>query len=88
MEDNKLEIECKHGKGITSIVCCHQLDSEVPVGFIENSSDPNDLQAWCYACEYLFQQEEEMTPKFRTFNNAKVVCERCYEKIKQFHLFD
>ena len=57
MDDNKLEIDCRHGKGIASIICCHQLNSVDPVGFIENSFDPDDLQAWCYACEYLYEQE-------------------------------
>jgi len=77
MEDNKLEINCSHGKGITSVVCSHHIDSIQPVGFIENSSDPNDLQGWCYACEYLFQQEGDKTSKFRKFNNAKIVCKKC-----------
>jgi hypothetical protein len=61
MEDNKLEIACKHGTGIASVICCHQLNSVDPVGFIENSSELDDLQAWCYACEYFFQQQGDMT---------------------------
>lgn len=88
MEENKLEIYCSHGKGIASIVCCHILNSADPVGFIENSSDPNDLQAWCYACEFLFQQEGELTEKFKKFNNAKVVCEMCYQEYKNAHLIN
>lgn len=85
MKDERLEITCSHGKGIASIVCCHHLNLTHPVGFIENSSDPYDLQAWCYACEFLFQQEEDMTSKFREFTNAKVVCEKCYENFKKIH---
>ncbi len=85
MEDSRLEIECAHGKGIASIVCCHLLNFVDPVGFIENSSDPNDLQAWCFACEFLFQQEGEITDEFKTFNKAKVVCERCYAECKNTH---
>ena len=85
MEDSRLEIDCAHGKGIASIVCCHLLNSIDPVGFIENSSDPDDLQAWCYACEFLFQEEGEKTEKFKEFNSAKVVCEKCYGKLKNTH---
>ena len=85
MADSRLEIDCAHGKGVASIVCCHLLNSVDPVGFIENNSDPDDLQAWCYACEFLFQQEGEITDEFKTFNNAKVVCEKCYEEFKNAH---
>jgi len=88
MEDNKLEINCKHGKGIASVICCHQLNAVSPVGFIENSSDPHDLQGWCYACEYLFLQEGEMTQKFRKFNNPRMVCEKCYAEFKSIHSVD
>jgi hypothetical protein len=49
---------------------------EGPVaGFVENSSDPDDLQAWCAACEELFIREGEMTEAFRAFNDMKVVCD-------------
>lgn len=86
MEENKLQIDCNyHGKGIASIVCCHHLSSVDPVGFIENNSDPDDLQGWCYACEYLFQEEGEITKKFQQFNNAKMVCEKCYKQYKDTH---
>ncbi|GHN01808.1 hypothetical protein WSM22_32970 [Cytophagales bacterium WSM2-2] len=85
MKDDKLEIDCKHGKGIASAICYHQLNSVDPIGFIENSSDPDDLQAWCYACEYLFQLERDMTEKFKKFSNAKIVCEKCYENFKSLH---
>ncbi|QEC67336.1 hypothetical protein FRZ67_08520 [Panacibacter ginsenosidivorans] len=85
MEKSRLEIDCAHGKGIASIVCCHLLNSVDSVGFIENNSDPDNLQAWCYACEFFFQQEEEMSEEFKNFNNAKVVCEKCYEELKNTH---
>jgi hypothetical protein len=43
------------------MICAHQLNSADPIGFVENSSDPDDLQAWCYACEYLYAQEGDWT---------------------------
>lgn len=85
MNDNRLAIDCQHGKEFASVICCHQLNSVEPVGFIENSSDPDDLQAWCYACEYVYTQENDRTEKFKKFNNAKVICEKCYEKYKTIH---
>ena len=85
MEDSKIEINCSHGKGVAAIVCCHILNSVDPVGFIENSSEPDDLQGWCYACEFVFEQEANLTEKFRKFNNAMVVCEKCYQQYKNAH---
>lgn len=88
MEDNSLKIKCKHGEGIAYVVCAHLNTYEIPVGFIENSSDQNDLQAWCYACEYLFSQEKEMTEKFKDFSNPFLVCDQCYSEIKMRHTID
>lgn len=76
-------VDCKHGKGIASIVCEHLINATKPIGFIENSSVPNDLQGWCFACEYYFKQEGGMTEKFKTFNSAKVVCSDCYIEFKE-----
>jgi hypothetical protein len=56
-----------------------------PAGFVENSSDPNDLQAWCYHCEEKFQQEGDMTDAFREFNGMAVVCVVCYIEAKMRH---
>ncbi|MFH0933597.1 MAG: hypothetical protein V1879_00150 [Pseudomonadota bacterium] len=75
-----------HGSSVAASVCVHLVKNNgAPVGFIENSSDPNDLQAWCYACEYLFLQEEDKTEKFTKFTQHSLVCSKCYEEIKAFH---
>ena len=57
-------------------------------GFIENSSVPNDLQAWCYQCEAVFEEEDGMTERFREFNQMSVVCVNCYEQAAQYHNVD
>lgn len=88
MMDTKPGIICDHEKCPTSVICCHQLSRVYSVGFIENNADPVDLQAWCYACEYFFQQEGEMTLKFKNFNNAQIVCEECYREIKKHHTIE
>ncbi len=56
-----------------------------PVGFIENKSEPNDRQAWCYACEEKFEEEGEMTQAFHEFNNMRLVCIACYAEIRSRH---
>lgn len=77
--------DCSHDKELASIVCGHHIDSNLKLGFIENSSVPGDLQGWCFACEHLFQKEGAMTEIFKAFNAAKVVCENCYVELKQQH---
>jgi hypothetical protein len=52
---------------------------------LENSSDPDDLQAWCGACEKMFVREKEMTPAFRAFTDMCIVCDGCYAQLKQLH---
>jgi hypothetical protein len=75
-----------HGTVNSAVVCCHLLQkTERVLGFIENSSEPDDLQAWCGACEEFFLYEGEMTEAFRAFNNFSLVCEFCYANIKQQH---
>jgi hypothetical protein len=74
---------CRHGHGIAAIVCGHLAGTGAAgQGFVENSSEPEDLQGWCGACEDLFEREGEMTEAFRAFNNMAVVCTACYQEIK------
>lgn len=81
----KLEIICKHGVGIASVVCSHLLGTKSPLGFIENSSNPNDLQGWCLDCETRFIEHNGMTAEFLEYNSAIVVCKICYQSIKSKH---
>lgn len=82
-----MTIRCgEHGERIAAVVCGHMLRGEqVSAGFVENSSDPSDLQAWCSACEKLFLREGEMTDAFREFNRMAVVCTACYSEAKARH---
>ena len=87
MSDEPLKINCeKHGNFVTAAVCGHLVKNNgVPLGFIENSSEPNDLQGWCYACEFLFSEENDKTERFRKFCDHSIVCSKCYEELKEFH---
>jgi hypothetical protein len=83
-----LMIHCdKHRQEARSaVVCCHLIDEAAAThGFVENSDDPDDLQAWCGRCEDLFLEENDMTERFRAFNDMRLVCEFCYAQIKQRH---
>ena len=87
MENKELIIDCEeHGKTATATVCRHLVKNNgAPLGFIENSSEPDDLQGWCYACEHVFLNEEDKTEKFKEFCNFAVVCTVCYKNTKNEH---
>ena len=71
---------------MSAVVCGHMIDREsAPVGFVENSDDPSDLQAWCEDCEAMFLKEGDMTEAFRAFNRMAVVCVDCYRELKDRH---
>ena len=80
-------VECStHGRKVAASVCGHLVrNNGLALGFVENSSDPNDLQGWCFACEHLFLQEQDKTERFRSFCQHSVVCSACYEAIKSAH---
>lgn len=86
-EAEPLMVDCgPHGKRVAAVVCKHLIGlGPAPAGFVENSDDPNDLQAWCHACEEKFQIEGEMTDAFREFNGMVVVCVVCYDSAKDRH---
>jgi hypothetical protein len=82
-----MNISCDtHGERTSAVVCRHHLDvRDRSVGFCENSSDPEDLQAWCAACEELFVRLGAMTEEFRQFNDFALVCVACYADLKARH---
>ncbi|HEU6456092.1 MAG TPA: hypothetical protein VN201_11545 [Roseateles sp.] len=84
------EIACpRHGPTRSAAVCGHLTQNRGPaLGFVENSDDPLDRQAWCYACEMVYQQEQDMTARFRAFVCHAEVCSACYDEIKAHHDFD
>jgi hypothetical protein len=69
----------------SAIVCGHMIGSDRVLGFVENSTEPDDLQAWCNACEQMFLREQELSEAFREFCNFAVVCDACYARLKKQH---
>ena len=81
-----LYIDCgPHGRRVAAVVCCHMTKTSHAVGFVENSSDPNDLQAWCEKCEEKFVAEGDKTEAFEAFNDRAIVCCDCYSALKLQH---
>ena len=85
---NKIQCE-QHGLSVAASVCGHLVKNlGAPLGFIENSVDPNNKQGWCYACEMVYEQEQEKSQRFLEFCQHVVVCSSCYDQIKEHHDFD
>lgn len=82
-----LAIICnEHGPQVSAVVCGHMLkQTSRALGFVENNSAPDDLQAWCEECETMFLQEGEMTREFLDFNAMALVCVVCYLTLKERH---
>jgi hypothetical protein len=86
MTERVSTIECRmHGPRPTAVVCRHMIESIEARGFVENNSDPEDLQAWCYSCELMYEREQALTEAFRDFNRFAVVCVDCYTDLKKRH---
>lgn len=87
MSDEPVLIDCEtHGPGrYSATVCQHQLSDARSVGFVENSNDPRDQQAWCADCESVFLVEGGMTEPFLDYCRFAVVCGDCYGQIKERH---
>jgi hypothetical protein len=85
--DALMMIRCgSHGERVAAVVCRHHLEvGDRTVGFVENSDDPSDLQAWCDDCEDLFLREGDKTEAFLEFNNFAIVCVDCYARMKARH---
>ena len=75
-----------HGERVSAVVCGHMIGNPISLGFIENSSDPNDLQAWCSACERMYLQEGDKTEAFLAFNQFTIVCVDCYADLRARHM--
>jgi hypothetical protein len=81
-----IRISCAHGERPSAVVCCHMIRAKDKiVGFVENRADPNDLQAWCGACEAMYISEGDRTPSFLAFNDMALVCDICYSQFKAHH---
>ena len=85
-ESKRLTVSCTHGELTAAVVCSHHvLALDRAVGFVENSSDPDDLQAWCDDCEAFFLREGALTEDFQRFCDFAVVCVVCYSELKERH---
>jgi hypothetical protein len=82
-------VECEtHGTSRVAFVCQHLLKGS-DLGFYEAfESNPliepdDDYQAWCGACEKVWEREGEWNETSMAFAKIKLVCDQCYFEIKR-----
>lgn len=80
MDENIIECS-EHGRVPSSIVCRHLLEFGLTrrLGFVLCDPTPNDLVAWCCACEEIARREGANAI---TANQLGVVCQPCLFKIR------
>lgn len=86
----EIEIVCLCYGFMCSVVVCGYLiqNCGLVLGFVENSDDFLDRQVWCYVCEMVYQQEQDMMVCFCVFVCYVEVCLVCYDEIKVYYDFD
>jgi hypothetical protein len=74
-----------------AIVCQHlfeSLDSKKVVGlYLPHEDIPNNepFEAWCDECEIVLDEEKGWNDKSESFADFKLVCEKCYDNIRDIN---
>ena len=75
------EFQCDtHGPAEATYLCAHLLEQPVQTWYCAApSADQPHPDAWCAACERLFQQEGEWNERNEGGLDIRAVCHHCYE---------
>lgn len=75
------EFQCDtHGPAEATYLCAHLLEQPVQTWYCDPpSADQPHPDAWCAACERLFQQEGEWNERNEGGLDIRAVCHHCYE---------
>ena len=84
MSDSEQGIECPvHGTTSGAYICSHLMNEPRQRWFCDYPSQDNPWpDAWCSACERVFQTEGEWNENNEDDVDIRLVCGRCYEEQK------
>lgn len=86
MSDTDNRVSCDtHGKANGTFLCKHLLGSEnlgFNLGYDPDYPDELCPDAWCDKCEEILDAEGEWNEKSEAFADIKLLCEYCYEDIR------
>ncbi|MEI8644367.1 hypothetical protein P4S60_01640 [Pseudoalteromonas sp. Hal040] len=87
MSDTDNKVTCKtHGEGNASFLCCHLINGKglgFNLGYDPDYPDELCPDAWCDRCEEVLDTEGEWNENSEAFADIKVLCEHCYEDIRE-----
>jgi len=81
---NKLKCDT-HGSSNATFICQHLASGEglgFNLGYDPDNPDELCSDAWCNKCEEVLDVEGEWNDKSEAFADIKVMCEHCYEDIR------
>ncbi|CAH9062704.1 hypothetical protein PSECIP111854_03067 [Pseudoalteromonas sp. CIP111854] len=86
MSDFDGNVNCDtHGNSNATFICQHLASGEglgFNLGYDPDNPDELCPDAWCNKCEEVLDTEGEWNDKSEAFADIKVMCEHCYEEIR------
>ncbi len=81
MSDSEQNVECPvHGTTDGAYICTHLMNDPLQPWFCDYPSEDNPWpDAWCGACEQVFQTEGEWNENNEDGAEIRLVCSRCYD---------
>lgn len=78
------QVECtNHGTGFSTYVCEHLLSNPAQEWFSQEPDEEHKWpDAWCAACDVLFQEQGEWNEKNEARTKIKLLCHHCYETLR------
>lgn len=78
------QVECfAHGFGYQAFVCEHRMSNPAQQWFSDTPSEENKWRdAWCQACETVYQQNEGWNDVSGSKVKVRLLCHRCYESLR------
>ncbi len=78
------QIQCStHGGGYSAYVCQHLISNPEQQWFSDNASELKRWpDAWCAACDRVFQEQREWNDQNQIKINIQLLCHHCYESLR------
>lgn len=88
MSKDRERLECEsHGPAYMTFVCQHLTGGSTALGFHFNDSSQAEWpDAWCDACDAVWEAEGELTERVEKQLGIKLLCHFCYEQSRALNM--
>ncbi len=78
------KVECPdHGTGFAAYACEHLVSNPAQLWFSREADEEHRWpDAWCKVCDAVFQEQGEWNEKNESRIKIKLLCNRCYERLR------